>query len=303
MKANQTILFCAFLTLFQYGFGQDVNETKQIGNKIDLIEKTEKISYCQLFESEQFNEKTIEIKTLMYSPGGNDSDEVFYSTDCNNKDYFAKAEFSSETKNLSTLAKEFEKQTDENSSSFALVSVKGRFLIRFSADFGHLGRFRAKFIVQEIKSAKILNEKPEKPNYKIDSPIISTSKALLKENFAVMLAAFGDNRYVILSDVLSDEIKILFNGKTIEAKRLIEYAKTEAIGIFEYRTGGLLKNGNEWKLKGISKVRLKDGMTKTFNHENTYIGQKDNTAKLIQFNVWEASENSKSENQQTDDFP
>ena len=297
MKANQTILFCAFLILFQYGFGQDVNETKQIGNKTDLIEKTEKISYCQLFESEQFNEKTIEIKTLMYSPGGNEPDEVFYSTDCNNKDYFAEAKFSLETKNLSILAKEFEKETKKNSPAYALVSVKGRFLIRFSADFGHLGHFRAKFIVQEIKSAKFLNEKPEKPNYKTDSPIISTGNALLEENFAVMLAAFGDNRYVILSDVLSDEIKILFNSKTIEAKRLIEYAKTEAIGLFEYRTGGLLKNGNKWKLKGVAKIRLKDGTAKTFNYENTYIGQKDYTAKLIQFNVWEASENFKTKNQ------
>jgi len=245
-------------------------------------------SYCELFRSMNYNEKIIRTVAIMYSPpsysetfvGGN-SDQYFYLKDCNNKDYFAIADFS-DAKNLHLLNKVLTQVHGRKTPTLFSVVFTGRFFNALIPNYGHLGWLRAEFKVHNIESIKPLVSKYPLPDKDADASLLKIGSFLRFTNIEFMFSFFGRgfNKYE-LENILVKDTKIIIDENILSHKDFLDLSSDKKDGEVIVRICKVTKSSNVWRVIGSIEQLLENKVIKKLQYDNKFILQEDNSWKII----------------------
>jgi hypothetical protein len=271
------VLILFFFQFYQEAFAQNLKS----------------ISYCRLFDSIRYNEKTVKTTAVLYIPAegklrvDGDSDEFLFLDECNNRDHFAKTNFS-KTKNLSLIKKKLLQISNKNSTTLYFVTFTGEFKLSFIPAYGHLGGLRAEFRVDNIDFINSIKSKYALPNYGSKAPILEISKSLKDTNTELLFSFFGRGfSDYDLKNLLSRDAKLVFNDKLIDNNDFFELSKNKKDGELMVFVDKVTKNKNEWSFQGNITIVNNDKTKKTFKYENMYLVEKNKERKLTYSKIWE----------------
>jgi hypothetical protein len=241
----------------------------------------------------KFDGKTVKTVAVLYAPAeGNarvdgDSDAYFYSKKCNNKDYFALADFS-KAANLNLYRKAYAKLVNKNSPQLYLITFTGKLSLSYTSSFGHLGWLRAQFIIKNIDSVKPLYLKYRLPDHDADAPVLSTGNSLrmTNDNFMFALLAVRNESYKV-NYLLTDNTQIRIDGKLLDNNELTQISNSEKQGEFRIRVSKITVDRNQWIIRGTITNKVEEKTVKRLNYDNKFLLQKDNSWKLISSTITE----------------
>lgn len=244
------------------------------------------INYCQLFNSTTYDEKVVITTAVLYSsPDGEPrvdggSDDFFYLSKCNNRDYFAKADFSN-AENLHLIRQKWEQTLDKNYPTLYWVTFSGKISLSFIPTFGHLNRFRAQFKIDKIVSVKIIKSKYPLPDSESDAPNFEAGNALKYINSELIFSFFGRGFNTIeLESLLTNDAKIIINEKLVSIKDLSEQSWNKIEGSLAVQVSEVTRNKYRWRIQGVIINTLKDKSVTKIKYDNKYV-QKDSSWKLV----------------------
>ncbi len=268
MNSIKLITYALFILFLQFVFVFEAHsQTSKTSNVVD---------YCDLFKSAAYSGKLIEISAVLYIAPKNAETWYFYSTKCNNGDFFAMTNFS-EAKNSAQIKTIQKKTESKNLPTLYLVVAIGKFT-DFLIPSGPYGLFSAEFIVNEIKSIKPIKSQYDLPDTKSPSPLSETGNALMTFNSEFM-ASFLGRGFVNyeLESIITDNSKISINNKIVVKEDFIKLALDRKDGAFEVKIEKVTKNNDEWGVQGI--VTYIGNMTEKITFDNTYLRQDNNSWK------------------------
>lgn len=248
-----------------------------------------KVPYCALFKSDRFNEKLIVTKATLLVPSRNNpqvdgGDSLFFSRECNNRDYFGLASFGN-TKSEDLLKKSSQTASGKSQGVFE-VEFEAKLIIYILPSFGHLDSFRAKFEVISIRSIRHLKEESVLPKLNEPAPILESAASLKASNLELMMGLFGKSNAESDENFFQDT-SASYNDKKVSIQALVEILRAKQFEKLVLRTKKLSKQGNVWEIEGTIEKDLKGTGIDCLRFSNLFILADDQSWKLIGLDVAE----------------
>lgn len=262
MRSIYQLIFLASFVLIIYGTSS-AQESKHIG-------------FCKLFEETQLTERTVLTDAYLYSaPGG---DELFYSPLCNNRDFFALADFA-EAKNISSLKYASKKFLNKSRPEIYRVRFVGKFSISLPPKYGNLSFMRAIFKVTKIVSAAAELQPTVIPDFEGDAQIIDTASSLHSVNAELMFQMFGSTDGLDIANFLLPETRVVIDGKSMDLNAAVKILTTGNGNRLEHSVNAISWKEDEWRITGTVRQLDQNSVSK-FTFDNRFFLQKDNSWKL-----------------------
>lgn len=211
MKRKVFLLILGFGCLFPQLINAQTNNKKIIT-----------VDYCDLYdESKNYERKAMRGRALLsfstvldYHP----SDKFLYSTECNNKDYFALFDIS-EVEGLKRWQRFFTGLYKKKKEYLLEIVFTGKLQTEVMPTFGHLGWSRARMTISRIEAIKDVtsDSKIKPPDLEADSPLIATGVHLQVINKELMLYFFGidGSNAVPVDYYLADDLTVIVGNEEI----------------------------------------------------------------------------------------
>jgi hypothetical protein len=238
--------------------------------------KASNVDFCDIYNSvEDYNEKLVRTKViLLYTLGTrvDGGDNYFYSTRCNNKDFFALADLTN-LERSDFWEREFKRTSVEKKENLLQVTLIGKFTnSSILPKFGHLNWLRSKLEVIEIESIKNVTSKIESPNTKVKSSNSEIGLKLISANEVIMRYLFGiESNFKEIDRLIADNFMITDSKDTSINKEdfLSRFTVLRPIK-FIHKVENVTKEENGWKVEGVITILSGKSETQTLNYENEF---------------------------------
>lgn len=284
----KTILFTAFsIVLIVLQCYIKISAQPHENQKVSSIKPA---GFCELFNSLKYDEKPIRTSAVLYLPAegeprvdGN-SDDVFYSTSCNNKDYFAIADFL-HTENFNRI-KKASRRSGSAKPILLRVVLSGKFSLSLIPTFGHLSWLRAQLQVDRIYSVELIKSEHALPDFESNAAIIDAGSSLRSLNSEMVFSFFGRGlNSSQLQSLYLERTKITVDNKPISMERFLEISSNQKGGELALRVSDVSRSGKIWRIQGTVANITENGKTAKLKYDNRYQFQEDKSWKLISSNV------------------
>lgn len=262
-KVYQLIFLASFMLMILYGTSS--------------AQESKHVDFCKLFKETQSTERVVLTDAYLYSaPGEN---KLFYSPLCNNRDFFAEADFTN-TKDLSSLNRASKKFLDKSSPEIYKIRFVGKFSISLPAKYGNLSFMRAIFKVTKIVLTTADLKPLSLPDFETDAHLINSASSLRSVNAELMFQMFGSTDSLdIDNNFLLPETRVAIDGKSMNFSEAVKILATGNGNKLEHLVNTILWKDNEWRITGVVRRFNQNGVSR-FDFDNRFFLQKDNSWKL-----------------------
>jgi hypothetical protein len=240
-------------------------------------------SFCKLFNSDKNSGQNIITQAVLYTLPN--TDEYFYSFNCNNRDYFALADFSN-TSNLSILQDRLKKLPEEKTQNRFLLTIEGRFYVSLPPEYGNLSYLRAKIEVNKIMSLKLLPPSNKLPNSNGKAFILDSVKSLEATNTELIFSLYKSNfKNSDVVNLVTNNTKISINKKSVSKEKFLTETFIENDKSLVLKISAITRKGHIWKVTGEVLNKLKDNAVEKMKYEIKYQLNKNDSWELVLFVV------------------
>jgi len=253
---------------------------------INAQTQSKQSDYCKSVVSPKYDEKIIKTTAVLFFPPEgeamnepNHASVFFYKSGCNNKDYFAMAEFS-QTKDWDFVNNLATSNSKPNQPTMVQLEFKGKLSMSFIRSFGQYAWLRAEITVNKINSAKVVEY--SLPDFDVKAPMIEAGEFVVNFNANFMISFYGRGLSKIqLEDILTSNSKITINKQKISKKEFFNYSENDRGGTIGVRIRNVKKNNNAWRIQGEITHILKDKPPIIRKYDNKYLVDSNNSIRLI----------------------
>lgn len=238
--------------------------------------------YCDLFRYGKHKERQTSTFAILVVPlevpSVDGNEKYVFSPSCNNRDFFALADFGNTRVTLPTPAGV--SATPPSARRFFEVQLRGRLSVRALPSYGHLDAFRAKFVISEILSAKEIINPQTRPNFTANAPIIDAAVSLKSTNLELLFALFrNDGSLPLATSNCSEKTRWVLNGRNISPLELSRMFKKDALEKMSIATTDLSNDRSLWRVRGL--VGLEQPMRR-IQFNNSFALEKEGEWKCVE---------------------